>query len=232
MIDPQGALPRARSATGLAVIIDVFRAFTTACYVADRHPCAYFLFTTSDAVGTLPDVGDNPLLIGKAELGVDLGYHIPNSPTLSRRAGVEGRLVLHRSGAGAKGVLAATAADEIITGSFVNAAAVARYIRRTQPRQLSIVPMGHEAGTPSLEDELCAECIAALVRGEEFDLTPHLDALRTGPGKYFFEGAAEYPPEDFERCLERDRFDFVLQATLHGDYAELRRLHLDSEPTR
>lgn len=225
-------LHRAREATGLVVIIDVFRAFTTACYVADRSPAAYYLLTASEAAASVPSLGGNPLLVGKAELGVDLGYHIPNSPTLARAVDVEGRAVLHRSGAGAKGVLAATAAHEIITGSFVNAAAVARYIRRKQPPRISIVPMGHEAGTPSLEDDLCAACIAALVRGERFDLSPHLDALRTGPGKYFFEGAAEYPAEDFDRCLERDRFDFVLQATLRGDYAELRRLDPDLEPTR
>lgn len=212
------------TAKGLTVIIDVFRAFTTACHVAARHPRTYHLFTSSAAAPPLRGLDPAPLLIGKAELGVDLGYDIPNSPALSATVAVEDRVVLHRSGAGAKGVLAATQADEVITGSFVNAAAVVRYIRSRAPEKVTLVPMGHEAGTPSPEDDLCARCIAALLDGQDFDLAPHREALRASSGRYFFEGAAEYPPEDFELCLERDRFDFVLRAELLGDHARLTRI--------
>ena len=217
-------LARARTATGLTVIIDVFRAFTTACHVAARSPRAYQLVTSSAAAQAVLSLDPLPVLIGKAEFGVDLRYDIPNSPAHSATVEVQDRVVLHRSGAGAKGVLAATQADEVITGSFANAAAVARYIRSRSAERVTLVPMGHEAGTPSLEDDLCARCIAALVDGQDFDIGPHRAALRAGSGRYFFEGAAEYPLEDFELCLERDRFDFVLRAELLGDHALLSRI--------
>ena len=215
-------LEGATQATGVVVIVDVFRAFTTACEVVAAGPGPYALLAHSEVARRQSASG--AVCIGKAELGETLRYDAPNSPLLVRDVDLSRRAVFHRTGAGARGLLAARRADVIVTGAFVNAAATARYVRELAPERVTIVAMGHEAGTPSLEDELCAQCIRGLLLGRAFDLAPHIEALRLGPGKYFFEGAWEYPPEDFGLCLQRDVFGFVLQAELFEDHAVLHRV--------
>jgi len=80
-------------------------------------------------------------------------------------------------------------------------------VRARRASVVTLVAMGHEGETPSAEDELTAEVIAARIRGEPLDLSPRIDALRDGPGRYFFtEAQHEYPREDFERCTDVDRF--------------------------
>ena len=89
--------------------------------------------------------------------------------------------------------------------------------------------MGHEGTTPSLEDDLAAECILARIAGRPFSLGPYLTALREGAGRYFFsEDQAQYPEADFARCLDIDAFDFAIRADNLGDYARLRRADASS----
>ncbi|MBK8262663.1 MAG: 2-phosphosulfolactate phosphatase [Nannocystis sp.] len=218
-------LAGASSARGLVVIIDAFRAFTTACHGAAASPGSYVLVGDSSTAARLAAYRPRPLLVGKAELGASLGYDVPNSPTLLRAHLLRNRTIIHRTGAGARGILQATAADEVIAASFVNAAAIARYIRLQAPTRVTLVAMGHEGTSPTLEDALCAKAIQADLLGQPFDLGPWLQPLREGSGRYFFEGAQEeYPRADFDECTALDRFSFVLRAEVHGDYAELIRV--------
>lgn len=208
----------------VTIIIDAFRAFATASYVLERHPAIYMLATKSAVISRLALNLTNPLIIGKPEKGTDLIYDIPNSPTRVQGVSVSGRNVLHRTEAGAKGVLLAQDADIVLAAGFVNADATAQYIRTLPKPKVRIVPMGHEATTPSLEDHVCALYIEALINGEKIRLAPFLPALRKGPGRYFFsEDQWQYPREDFERCLETGRFNFTIQAVVRDDYAILTR---------
>lgn len=166
----------------------------------------------------------NPLFIGKPEKGVALIYDIPNSPTRVLNIDVMGRDVLHRTEAGAKGILRAQDADIVLAAGFVNAGATVQYLSKLKNPKITILPMGHEATTPSLEDDICALYIRALIDGKKFSLTPFLPALREGPGRYFFSNDQwQYPFEDFDRCLEVGRFNFAIRAIVRGDYAILMR---------
>lgn len=224
-IERETLLSGATAARGLTVIIDAFRAFTTACHVASSAPASYVLVGNSLTAARLVGTSSRPLLVGKPEPGASLAYDVPNSPTRLTEYQLRERTIIHRTGAGARGILRATRADEVLVAGFVNVAAVARYIRLHDPAVVTLVAMGHEGTTSSLEDELCAEAIDAALSGEAFDLASWLAPLREGPGRYFFADTQdEYPRADFERCTELDRFSFVLRAELRGDYAELHRI--------
>jgi 2-phosphosulfolactate phosphatase len=215
-------LPSAPSARGTAIVIDIFRAFTVACHAFAAGASRYLLAPTSPIAARLATSHPDALLVGKPELGATLRYHIPNSPTRLLEQRLEGRTIIHRSGAGVPGVLAATAAEEILTGALVNAGATVRYLQQRQPEHVSLLIMGHEGQGADLEDELCARLIQARLAGEPFDLAPWHDQLRATTGRYFFTDAQwEYPREDFDRCLDLDRFDFVLRAERLSDHAEL-----------
>jgi 2-phosphosulfolactate phosphatase len=225
-VERDALIEGARRARGVAVLIDVFRAFSTACHAIAQEPLGYALVADSSAASRLRAARPAPFLIGKAEIGASLTYDIPSSPTLVERRRLVARTVIHRSDAGAKGALCALQADELLAAGFVNAAATARYILRERPPLVTLVSMGHDGLTPSREDELCAELLAALLRGGSFDLRPFMAELRGGPGRYLFDGdQREYPSADFLRCLAVDRFDFALRAEPLGDHARLSKLY-------
>lgn len=208
----------------VTVIIDAFRAFATACYVLERRPKQYIYASKSSVLEKLASNFSNPLFIGKNEIGADIEYDIPNSPTRVTEVEVTNRVIMHRTEAGAKGVLRASSADIILASSFVNIHATAQYIRKLHNPQIKITPMGHEAIAPSIEDDICAEYIRSLINNEVFAIKPFIPELKKGPGKYFFlEDQWQYPEEDFERCLEVNRFNFAIQAELCGNYALLTR---------
>lgn len=210
---------RAGTHLNVAVVIDAFRAFATAAYILHQRPREYLLTSTSASAARLAGADSDALLVGKPEIGARVAYDIPNSPTRVVETWIAGRRVVHRTEAGARGVLAADGI--VLVAGFVNARATAAWLRRTRAH-VRLWPMRHEAASPTLEDDLCAACIESLLIGRTFDLSPHRQALRNGPGRYFFgEDQWQYPREDFERCLKLDRFGFAIQAEVRGDHARL-----------
>ena len=211
----------------VAIVIDVFRAFTTAAYVLDKNPASYAITTQSSVISKLSKAVKNPLLIGKPEIGANLLYTIPNSPTRVSNIIMADKNVLHRTNAGASGILMQDAADIIFATSFVNAVATVKYIKTLFNPRVSIFPMGHEATTPSLEDDICCEYIKALLSDREIDLKSFIPSLKEGAGRYFFgSDQRQYPEADFNCCLEVGRFDFTTRAVVKGDYAILRSLRM------
>jgi len=208
--------------TQIVVIIDVFRAFTTAAYILEKVPKTYILAKKSTVISQLATKLRGPILIGKSEQGVDLAYDIPNSPTRTRGVLISGKDILHRTEAGAGGLLLAKNADIVLAAGFVNASATAKYIRSLPNAEVIILPMGHEGTQPSLEDDICAEYIKSLIEGRKMKLTKLHSFLKSSSGKYFFsQDQWQYPKEDFYRCLAVDYFDFVIKATVLDDYAIL-----------
>ena len=165
-------LEGARQAEGLAIIIDVFRAFTLA-------PCAFARGVTSILpVATAAEAlamkrADPDLLLAGEQDGKPLpGFDFSNSPAAILRAELDGRRLVLRTSAGVQGLLAAARADEVITGSFVNAAAIAAWVRHRQPALVSLVCMGWNARERTAEDEACAHYLAAGFRVGFPDFTP------------------------------------------------------------
>lgn len=220
-----GCLQGCQQRTDVTVVIDVFRAFTTASYVLEWYPASYMLTTQSAVIARLASEFQAPLLIGKPEVGAILNYHIPNSPTRVKEVKVTGQHVLHRTEGGARGVLDAKGAGLILVAGLANADATIHYIKKLIKPEVKIVPMGHEATTPSLEDDICAQYIKARLEGQTINLEQYYTPLREGPGSYFFsDDQWQYPSQDFERCLELGRFNFAIKAEVQGDYAILTRL--------
>ena len=76
----------------VVVIIDVFRAFTTAAYVLEHNPASYTLAVKQLVISELAAKHINPLVIGKPEKGMEGHiYHIPNSPTRLLEVDIRGR---------------------------------------------------------------------------------------------------------------------------------------------
>ena len=213
-IDMLHLIEGAKKAKGLTVIIDVFRAFSLECYLYDMgvkeiRPVG----TIEEAFRRREDLND-AVLVGERHGKKCEGFDYGNSPSSIQVENVRDKIVIHTTSAGTQGIVNANGASEIITGSLVNAKAVAEYIMRQQPQTVSLVCMGNGGVRPAAEDELCAEYIKSILEGHELqDFEQRVAKLRYHGGEHFFDENRQdiYPQEDFWMCTEYNRFSFVIR---------------------
>jgi 2-phosphosulfolactate phosphatase len=209
----------AREARGIAVVIDVFRAFSVAAYAFDAGAARVLPVAEIEDATALGRRFPGAVLAGERHARRLPGFDIGNSPTEIRAIGLRGRVLVHTTHAGTQGLVNATGADEVLTGAFVNISAVCRYILASAPQHVSLVRMGHEARERCAEDDLYAECLRLLLLGEPAPLGAVRERLRTAPAAAkFFDPACDWAPrDDFEYCTDVDRFDFVLRLKRTAD---------------
>ncbi len=209
----------ARKATGLTVIIDVFRAFSVSCYAFSQGASRIIATNNLDEAFRLKSVYKNALLAGERDEKKIPGFDFGNSPTEIILHDFSGQTVIQTTTAGTNGLLSAENAEILLTGSLVNAGAIAKYIQKINPETVSLVAMGYRAEQTADEDILCAHYIANRIKGGKKDFSNKIQRLRKTSGKRFFEPEnIEFsPPSDFFLCTMTDRFDFVLRAEKRED---------------
>ena len=107
-------LEGARLATGLVVVVDVFRAFSVACYTVDNGAAKYYAVDNLELARKVADERE-ALLLGERDcIKVD-GFDYGNSPTEIENIDFSRKTVVHTTSAGTKGLLACTQADEVVT---------------------------------------------------------------------------------------------------------------------
>lgn len=204
----------AKAATGLTVVIDVFRAFTTACFIMNNGANGIYSVGTVKTAFELKKKIPDAVLIGERNEVIIPGFDYGNSPANIEHTDFNGKTVIHTTSAGTQGIVNAENADEIITASFVNATAVAEYIKSKNPETVSFVCMGKQAIEPSEEDTWCAEYIKSLLEGTNYDIENKLKELRNLEGRRFFrsDNQEQCPERDFFLATQIGLFDFVLKA--------------------
>ena len=216
----------ARSARGLTVVIDVFRAFSVAAHAFARGARSIVPVAEIDDARALKRLHPDWLLIGERHARPLPGFDCGNSPTELERLELRDRTIIHTTHSGTQGLTAAGSADDVITGALVNAAAIVRYIRARAPATVTLVRMGHEAAERCAEDDLCAQLLAQRLAGEQPSVADLRERLRgADSAQKFFDPACEWAPQrDFELCTQVDAFDFVLQLERGAVPARLRRI--------
>jgi 2-phosphosulfolactate phosphatase len=203
----------ANKAKGLAVIIDVFRAFSTACFVINNG--AKMIISVDDIGLAYNLKKENPeyILMGERHDIVPDGFDFGNSPAEIEKVDFCDKTVIHTTTAGTQGIARAVNAKEIITGSFVNAQAVIDYIKSTKRQLVSLVCT--DASTPKNEDIMCAEYIKSHLEGKPLDFAEIKTHLTNHPcAARFLNNTATVRRKDFELCLSLDRFNFILKAEM------------------
>jgi len=209
----------AKKATGVAVIIDVFRAFTTACYIYDSGAERLIATSTPEKAYDLRKSYRHSRLAGERNEKKIEGFDFGNSPTEIMKSDLQGITVIQTTTAGTNGLINAEKADILITGSLVNAGAVVKFIRALDPPHVSLVAMGYRATSSAAEDLLCAEMIKAGLAGISKNFQSEINNLRHGAGNRFFdpENIDFSPPTDFFLCTMTERFDFILKGEKRFD---------------
>jgi 2-phosphosulfolactate phosphatase len=221
-------LDGAKDARGLTVIIDVFRAFSTACYLYDRGAVKIFPIGDIELAYGIKEKNPDFVLIGERNEQKPQGFDFGNSPSQLVTEKIAGKTIVHTTSSGTQGIANAKKAEEIITGSFVNAGAIIKYIQQRQPSEVSLVCMGYACEYPTDEDTLCAEFIKNELEGNPNHFAEIVETIRNGSGARFFDAEKQSwsPQADFKLCLDLNRFDFVLKVDKENGLNYLQKVEI------
>lgn len=208
-------------ADGIAVVIDVMRAYTVAAWALHRGADRIVLVDDLEQAVSLASRPPRSLLFKDG--APDSRFDLHNSPKQLLDLEVSGRRIVQRTTAGTRAAVAAAGADILFCASFVCATATAEAVRALDPDHITFVISG---GLGAEEDRACAEFIAAIMTAQSPDPTTYvaraersaaaLDLMRGVELGY--EGVTE---DDVAMCLEVDCFDFAMRADRIAGLLEL-----------
>lgn len=202
----------AKAAKGLTVIIDVFRAMTVEAYVVQNGAADLIPMGSVEDAFSYRQAHPDTILMGERGGAKCPGFDYGNSPSQVKNVDFTGKTVVHTTSAGTQGIALAKNATQILTGSLVNAKAIANYIKSSGAQEVSLVCMGLAGIEATAEDTLCAQYIKSLIEGTPMDLSPGIALCKATSGAKFFDPQKTiFPEEDFWLSVEADKFDFVLQ---------------------
>ena len=212
-------LEGARRADGTVVIIDVYRAFTTAAVALQRGAARLLLVDSPEAAFKLHREGRGELCLGEVS-GIKVpGFDFGNSPFELSQAGVHGKTLIQSTSAGTKGVVAAGRAEVLFAAALVNAEATVRAVLARRSSLVSLVAMGTNGTERSDEDEQCALYMRNRLRNRRPDpaavrslvLSAHDSAKFDDPERPYFD------PRDRDMALEIDSIPFAVRVRVEGD---------------
>ena len=207
-------LEGARAAEGTTVIIDVFRAYTTAALAFARGASRIVLVAEVEEALALRAQGAGDLCLGEVDGKRPEGFDFGNSPAEISTADVQGKNLIQSTRAGTVGAAAALRAGSIYVASLVNARATAAAVLAEAADLTCVVAMGRRGRVRSDEDEQCALYLRNLLEGRR----PPPEAVRQlvlaggECAKFRDPGQPQYLPEDLEMALQIDSVDFAIKA--------------------
>lgn len=212
----RSGIAAAAAASGTTVVIDTFRAFTTAAVLLDNGAARVVLTETiADARQRASQLG--ALLCGEDRGLRPDGFDLGNSPAEAAASPlVDGRTVVQRTTAGTRSVLAAldAGAEPVFAASLVVATATALAVSGAST--VTIVSAGLHGTNPSYEDDRTGDLIEATLVSSPDPASVAADVA----GCERAETLRESPwsgPRDVEIATDVDRFAFAMEAVKQLD---------------
>ena len=210
----------AQESHGIAVIIDVFRCFTTEAVAFDRGAEKIILVSEIEEARELKEKGLGQILMGEVGGKRPEGFDYGNSPFELMCANLSGKTIIQSTRAGTVGVTNISGADAIYGGSLAVAGATVRAIASHKPEKVSLVAMGLEGKVKADEDEQCALYLRNLLQGRKPDKDSVKSLILAGEEsqKYDDPSLTQWPPEDRVMALDIDSHNFALRITKEDDF--------------
>ena len=207
-------LDGACQATGTAVIIDVYRAYSTAAVAFLRGAEKIILVAGVEEALDLRARGLGDLCMGEQDSITPPGFDFGNSPYQLSQADVRGKTLIQSTSAGTKGANAAGNADRVYVVALVNAAATARAVLADRPEQVSIVAMGSQGVMRTDEDEQCALYLRNLILGHSPDPEAVRSLVLSADTSVKFDDPTrpEFDRRDRDIALRIDSVPFAIRA--------------------
>jgi 2-phosphosulfolactate phosphatase len=207
--------------TGPVVAIDVIRAFTTSAYAFGAGARHIYLVAGVDEALAFKAAHPGAIAMGEDHGLRPEGFDLPNSPVLASRADLDGRVIVQRTSAGTRGVVAAGAATRLWCAGLVCAAATAAAVDAAGLGAPTYVITGWftdgpgRPGRPGDDDRLTAGYIESVRLGErpDPDEVGRLVASSDEARRTLALGSGHVDPEDIAYATNVDRFDFAMEVT-------------------
>jgi len=211
-------LQGARRAKGVVVIVDVYRAFTTAAVAFRRGAHRIVMVDRPVQALALREQGRGDLCMGEVDGMKFPGFDYGNSPWEISTAPLQGKTLIQSTGAGTRGVVAAAGAEAVFAAALVNAAATAAAVAALDAERVSIVALGTRGEERSDEDELCAMYLRNLLLGFRPEQNAIQALLRTSADAAKFDDATRphFDPRDRELALQVDSIDLAIRVRREG----------------
>lgn len=209
-----GGIDESGKIGGVAVVVDVMRAFTTAAWAFERGIERIILAAALEEALTLKARFPGVLALKDGEPAP--GFDLSNSPAQIReRTDLAGKVVVQRTTAGTVGAVAARAAARLYCVSFVCARATAEHIRRSGPSHVAFVVTGDDGRAE--EDRACADYIAGLLENPALAAAPFLRRAAASKAAARLKervdsGEKGVDARDVGFCLDADRLPFAMIA--------------------
>ncbi len=215
----ESLLTGARRAEGTVIIIDVYRAFTTAAVAFSRGAKKIVMVAGIDEALRLRRRGVGEICMGEVDGIKPDKFDFGNSPFELSRADVMGKTIIQSTRAGTSGAAAAKKAEAIYAAAFVTAGATVRHVLRAKPKRVTIVAMGWNGTERADEDELCAMCIRNLLEGRRPDKECVRKLALAGAQSQKFGDPAlpHFHAKDRDIALNIDAFDFAIRVRRKGE---------------
>jgi 2-phosphosulfolactate phosphatase len=205
--------------TGMVVVIDVIRAFTTAAFAFAAGADSITLVSTVEEATRLRDQIPNALIMGEVMGLPPEGFDFGNSPAAFLDVDLNNRHLIQRTSAGTQGVVNSSGAETLLASSFCCARATVDYIKIVSPKAVSFVITGLGPDGRGEEDLACAEYLEALLKDLNANSDSYLKRVTESRAGQFFADPENimFSWQDIECCLDIDRFNFALEISREDD---------------
>ncbi|MBX3035532.1 MAG: 2-phosphosulfolactate phosphatase [Anaerolineales bacterium] len=208
-------LENCHTATGIVLVIDVLRAFSTAAYAFSRGAKEIYLVSEVQEALDLKSKTKNAKAMGEVGGLPPEGFDFGNSPTRILEHDLTGVTLIQRTGAGTQGAVRCKNADVMLATSFVVAQATINYVLKLNPNEITFVITG---GMGNDEDVSCAEFLEKQFTNQEIEAQSFIkrvydsrDALEHMPDH------PQFPKADLDYCSRINYFDFAMPITRKND---------------
>ena len=211
----------AQNARGIAVVIDVYRCFTTEAIAFQNGAKKIILVAEIEEALYLKSKGVGDLVMGEVGGRKPDGFDFGNSPYELKDIDLSGKTIIQSTRAGTVGVTNVSGAEIIYGGSLVVAEATTIAIQSRNPSYVSLVAMGLEGRIRSDEDEQCALYLRNVLQGRFPDKKAVKSLIMAGEEsqKYDDSNLIQWPAEDRTMALQIDSHNFALRITVEdGQY--------------
>ena len=209
----------AAAATGTAIVIDVYRAFTTAAVAFSQGARKIILVDSPRRALELRNREIGELCMGEVD-GIKVPeFDFSNSPHELSQKDLASKTLIQSTSAGTRGAAAAARrTDALYVAALVNAGATARSVLQVSPAHVSVVAMGTGGIRRSDEDEQCALYIRNLLLGCRPDPGAVSSLVRSAHDSLKFDDPSRphFDPRDRKIALAVDSIDLTIRVRDEG----------------
>ena len=203
-------LQECSEARDVVVVIDVLRAFSTACYAFAAGALDITLVAEVDEALLLQKLTPNSRTSGEVG-GIKVAeFDYGNSPAEIEQVDLMGVHLIQRTSSGTQGAVHANRASHLLAASFCCAQATARNIQGLAQENVSFVTSGVTLDGKGDEDLSLAEYLIEQLEGRAPNPQPYLERVTGSINAELLRGALFNAGRDVELCARLDRFKFAL----------------------